>query len=283
MTYAHGRTMSALAPQPKAMGAPTRVGLAGRLLGCLLVAGLTTATGGVAAAAQDSDATDDERPTPGMKARVFQLKHRRPDDIVDVIRPLLSDRRGSMLRKSDSLKTIIARDFPENLAAVDQALRRLDISLPPQPDVELQVRILIGSPAGGPSQYPTELEPVVKQLGSTLSYRTYHLLGSVTQRLRAGSNASGKSQVMALPPGIEEKVTGHFRYHIENIAVTPSGSTGATAFTLKRFKVDLEADALGEAEVSTSLTLREGEKVVVGTASLKNRAMIVVIFARLLR
>ncbi|HEY0705677.1 MAG TPA: hypothetical protein VGG33_02715, partial [Polyangia bacterium] len=55
---------------------------------------------------------------------------------------------------------------------------------------------------------------------------------------------------------------------------------GLASFALKRFRVLLEADALGEAEVATGLTLREGEKVVVGTASLKNRAMIVVIFAR---
>jgi hypothetical protein len=54
--------------------------------------------------------------------------------------------------------------------------------------------------------------------------------------------------------------------------------------SLRRFHFELEGgSALGEAEVSTGLTLRDGEKVVVGTGSLKNRAMIVVLAAKLLR
>ena len=51
----------------------------------------------------------------------------------------------------------------------------------------------------------------------------------------------------------------------------------------RSFKLDLEGPSLGEAEVSTGLTLREDEKVVMGTGSLKNRAMIVVVAAQLLR
>jgi hypothetical protein len=226
-----------------------------------------------------SDSAEDERPSPGMKARVFQLKHRDPDDLIDLIKPLLSERRGSTMRASDELRTIIVRDFPENLAAVDVALRKVDIPVPPQPDVEVQVRVLIGAPQAGPSQYPAELDPVIKQLGTTFNYRTFFLVGSVTQRVRAGSNAGGKSQVIPLT-GTDEKVTGHFHYRIEDLSVTKNSANGLASFALKRFRVLLEADALGEAEVATGLTLREGEKVVVGTASLKNRAMIVVIFAR---
>jgi hypothetical protein len=227
-----------------------------------------------------SDTVEDERPAPGMKARVFQLKHRDPDDLIDLIKPLLSDRRGSTIRASDELRTFIVRDYPENVAAVDVALRKLDIPVPPQPDVEVQVRVLIGAAQAGPSQYPAELESVVKQLASTLNYRSFFLVGSVTQRVRARSNAGGKSQVIPLA-GTDEKVTGHFHYRIEDLSLTsPPGASGLASFALKRFRVLLEADALGEAEVATGLTLREGEKVVVGTASLKNRAMIVVVFAR---
>jgi hypothetical protein len=229
------------------------------------------------------DAGAEERPAPGMKARVFQLKHRDADDLLDAIRPLMSDSRGVMIRKSEALKTITARDFPENLAAVEAALKRLDVPKPPQPDVEVQIRVLIGSPAAGQAAYPSDLSPVVKQLGSTLSYKSYHLIADVTQRLRGGGGTSGKGQVMVGPPATDEKTTGHFHYHIDNLNLPAPVPGGPTVFTLKRLKLVLETDSLGEAEVSTGLTLREGEKVVVGTGSLRNRAMIVVFSARLLK
>ena len=226
----------------------------------------------------------DERPMAGMKARVFQLKHRDADDLIEALRPLLSDSRGTMIRKSDALKTITARDFPENLGALEQALKRLDVPAPPKPDVEVQIRVLIGSPHAGAGHYPGELESVVKQLGSTLSYKSYHLIASITQRLRAGAGTSGKGELLVLPPVSDEKATGHFHYQIDNLILPNSPPPdGSVLFTLKRFKLVLEADALGEAEVTTGLTLREGEKVVVGTGSLRNRAMIVVISARSLR
>jgi hypothetical protein len=252
-----------------------------------LLVGLVTTTSAASSWAAGSGgaggADADERPPAGMKAKVFQLKHRDADDVVDALRPLMSDSRGSMLRKSDELKTVTARDFPENLAAVEQALKRLDVAVAAQPDVEIQIRILIGSPLAGNSQYPPDLDAVVKQLGSTLSYKSYHVIAQVTQRVRAGANTSGKGELVLSPPASDDKATGHFHYNAETQVTPPAVGATTPLITLRRFKLVLESGGLGEAEVATGLTLREGEKVVVGTGSLKNRAMIVVVSARQLR
>ncbi len=225
-------------------------------------------------------AETDERPMPGMKARVFQLKHRDADDVVDALRPLVSDARGAMLRDSDELNTISARDFPENLAALAEAIKRLDLPTPPQPDVELTIRILLGSPDPGAGQVPGDLEAVVKQLGTTLSYKSYHLVASVTQRLRAGAGTSGKGELTLGPPASGDKGTGSFSYHIDNRLLPPPAAGAAPLIAIRRFKFTFESGGLGRAEVATGLTLRESEKVVVGTGSLKNRAMIVVVSGR---
>ena len=255
-------------------------------LALVLAAGLAAgdararAAGGSAGAA-GSEA--EERPPAGMKARVFQLKHRDADDVVEALRPLMSDSRGSMMRRSEELKTISARDFPENLAAIEQALKRLDVPTTPQPDVEVQIRVLIGSPLAGTSQFPPDLDAVVKQLGSTLSYKSYHVIAQVTQRVRTGAGSSGKGELVIAPPASDEKTTGHFHYNFESQVIpAPAGAT-APLISLRKFKLVLEGGGLGEGEVATGLTLREGEKVVVGTGSLKNRAMIVVVSARQLR
>src|SRR5262245_25834770 len=126
----------------------------------------------LAALAGGARAEREERPppAPGMKARVFEVKHQDPEDLVHALRPLASGARGAMLNDSDSLHSITVRDFPENLAAIEQALKRLDVPVPPKPDIELKVRILLGSVTEGAGSYPAELESVVKQLGATLNY-----------------------------------------------------------------------------------------------------------------
>ncbi len=225
----------------------------------------------------------EERPAPGMRGRVFELKHQNAVDLVQALRPLSSGAPGAMFQPSELLNTITVRDFPESLNAIAQALKRLDVPTAPQPDVEVKIRVLLGSPLPGTGQYPSELDAVVKQLNATLQYKSYHLVAAVTQRVRANAGASGKGQVVLGPPAADESTNGQFHFSIEKISLPPPGTSTTALVSFKRLKLNLESGPLGEAEVSTGLTLREEEKVVVGTGSLKNRAMIVVVSARLLR
>ena len=235
---------------------------------------------------RDRDGKDerrDERPAPGMRGRVFQLKHQNAVDLVQALRPLSSGAAGAMFQPSEQLNIITVRDFPESLNAIAQALKQLDVPTAPQPDVEVRIRVLLGSPLPGPGQYPPELEAVVKQLSATLQYKSYHLVAGVTQRVRAGAGANGKGQVVLGPPAADESTNGQFHFSIEKISLPLPGTSTTPLVSFKRLKLSLESGPLGEAEVSTGLTLREDERVVVGTGSLKNRAMIVVVSARLLR
>jgi hypothetical protein len=235
------------------------------------------------AARAERERQRDEPPPPGMKSRVFQIKHQDPENLVEALHPLTSGRPGWMMRENDSLRTLTVRDFPENIAAIEQAIKRLDVPAPAKPDVELRIHLLLGAPGPGPGQYPSELEPVIKQLLATLSYKSYYQVASVTQRIRAGGGASGKGQLMLAPPVAENAGHGHFHYAVENLTLIPAATGPGNQVSLKRFKLEVEGAGLGEAEVSTGLTLRDGERVVVGTGSLRNRAMIVVVAAKLVR
>jgi hypothetical protein len=121
---------------------------------------------------------------------------------------------------------------------------------------------------------------VVAQLRATLSYKSYFQIAAVTQRVRAGGGAKGKGQLVLSPPAADQAGNGHFHYNLENVSLAASGTSAPPQVTLRRFNFELDGGSLGEAEVTTGLTLRDGEKVVVGTGSLKNRAMIIVLSAR---
>src|SRR6266481_5528109 len=58
----------------------------------------------------------------GFKNRVFDVHNRMPDDLVPVIRLLTSGFKGAELAASNEFRTITVRDFPENIAAIEEAI-----------------------------------------------------------------------------------------------------------------------------------------------------------------
>jgi hypothetical protein len=253
-----------------------------------LAALLAGALAAPAAAGADKDhdqgPRDDDRPTEkmGLRSRMFPLKHRSPEELMRLLRPLASGIKGTTMADSAELKIITVRDFPENVAAIDATIKRLDVERPSRPDVELDIRVLIAGPAGA-GQYPHDLDPVVKELQATLSYQSYYQVASLTHRVRAGAGAKGKGVTAINPPVSAEATALNYTYSFEEVALAAPSGQGQAVVQIKRLSYWTGGKALGEAEISTGLTLREGQKVVVGTAGLKDRAMILVLFARLAR
>jgi hypothetical protein len=237
----------------------------------------------VAAPARAGDKPED-RPSeriPGLKSRVFELKNRAPDEVLRVVKPLGSGIKGTSISESGEFKTITVRDFPENIAAIEDALKRLDVPKPPKPDIEFRIRVLIAAPSGQ-SQYPNELEPVVKQLHATLNYKGYFQIASITLRVKAGAGARGTGVTSVNPPISPESTSMSYSYGFEDVGIVPP-SPGAAVVQIRKLHYAIEGKSLGEAEINTGLSLREGEKVVVGTASLKDRAMILVLSSRIVK
>ena len=73
-----------------------------------------------------------------------------------------------------------------------------------------------------------------------------------------------------------------YSYGFEDVSIVPP-PPGAALVQIRKLRYAMEGKSLGEAEINTGLSLREGEKVVVGTASLKERAMILVLSARIVK
>src|SRR5919199_751777 len=159
-------------------------------------------------------AQDGQQPQPapqyventGFKNRIFEIKNRDPNSLLSVIRLLTSGFKGAQASADRNFKTITVRDFPENLAAIEEALRRLDTPETPRSDIELHIHVLIASQTDGAGdQYPAELRDVIKQLDTTLSYKSYKLIASIVDRVKDGTfNMGGKGiadvESFARPP-----------------------------------------------------------------------------------
>jgi type II secretory pathway component GspD/PulD (secretin) len=218
-----------------------------------------------------------------LKTRVFEIKYRDPKGLHDALFYLGSGFRNSAMSANSEFRTLTVRDFPENIATIEEALKRLDVPTAPRPSIELHIHVLIASNAGGTAtDAPADLKDVLTQLRGTLNYRNYELAASIVQRLTEtprGLQGSGTAELPSTNPGTPNS-TMPYEYYINNISLVQN-ATGTASVQIAEFTfVTKEKES---ARVQTALNLRDGEKVVVGTATIRNRALVIVLTAKLIK
>src|SRR5215510_8564796 len=232
----------------------------------------------------------------GFKGKIFEIKNREPRDLVQILQPLGSGFKGAEMKANGEYKTITVRDFPENIATIEEAIKRLDVPPPPKPtqplrptfpDIEVFAYVLIASNGegdGAPS--PPMLADVIKQLQMTLNYKSYQLLTSIVQRTSFENGSIDANGTADLP---DKSLTG--KYALQIAINTPGTRFDPSQIALSRLLFQMEGfkemssgtTGLGETKINTKLQVRDGEKVVVGTSSLRDKAVILVLTTRMLK
>src|SRR6185503_7272281 len=95
---------------------------------------------------------DDFNSVREYKNKVFTIQNRDPRQIASSIKLLGSGFKGADLAVNYELRTIIVRDFSENLAAMEEAIKRLDLPVSPASDIEMKISVLIASKTALPSE-----------------------------------------------------------------------------------------------------------------------------------
>jgi hypothetical protein len=228
----------------------------------------------------------------GFKGKIFEIKYRDPVGLLLVIRPLGSGFKGATASVDREFRTLTVRDFPENIAAIEEAIKRLDTPQAPRPDIEFSVHVLIASNSiSGSEDYPAELGDVVKQLKSALKYKSYTLMTSGIHRAKEGPGEVGNSGVaesnlfssVPTPPN-----PIFYEYSLDSISID-SGS-GAPMVQVGSFRFNMRVPLNLGASVQyqnvgfrSPVGLRQGEKVVVGSTTMGDKGLVVVVSAKLLK
>ena len=239
-----------------------------------------------AAFAQEKKAEPEYNTNKDFKNKVFEIKNRDPRSLAQTVRLLGSGFKGADISMSSELKTITVRDFPENVAAIEEAIKRLDRPSEVSPDAELRVWVLIGSKSAMPgAPLPDELAPVVKQLQSTLRYSHYGLMTAAVQRTKAGDivTGSGVAEPTLLGMTANEERPIFYNYRSRDVRFTagerPSVELSNFSFSM-RVPVSIGNSVSYESVgFETSVSLRDKEKVVIGTTTMRDKALIVVLTA----
>jgi len=227
----------------------------------------------------------------GFKGRVFEIKHRDPEGLAQVLRPLGSGFKGATITANREFKILSVRDFPENIAAMEEAIKRLDTPEARTPEIEFTIHIVIASNGDGAgSDVPAELGSVIKQLQSTLRYKTYTVMTSAIHRGKEGPNTVANSGIA------ESKLLGittpqaqpiFYNYSLSRISLEGAMTAQVGNFNF-RMKAPLVMNSNGSISYEsigfdTPVSVHEGEKVVVGTTSMGDKGLIVVLSARVLK
>lgn len=230
-----------------------------------------------------------------FRSRIFELKYRNPETLMQALQPLGSGSGGATWTYSRELKTITVRDFPENLAMIGEAISRLDKPEAAQQGIEFHVHVLIASNnSGGTSKpYPAELNDVIKQLQTTLSYKNYSLMNSDVLRGKVGPGRisnKGVAELRLSPDTAASNSPIFYEYALSMIGVDNT-STGASKVQVESFVFSMKvpvAVSTGNIQYdnigfTTPVSVREGEKVVVGTTSMQDKGLVIVITASVVK
>ncbi|HEV2714878.1 MAG TPA: secretin N-terminal domain-containing protein [Terriglobales bacterium] len=220
-----------------------------------------------------------------FKSKIFDVKYRDPNSLAVALSKLGSGFKGATISPSTEFKTLTVRDFPENLATIEEALKRLDVPSAQRPNIELHMHVLLASnTAASGSEVPAELRDVLPELRNTLNYKNYELAASVVQRLAETSGVlegSGVAEVLSGNPGAPN-LSLPYVYDIRGVSFAQNAS-GENSVQIADFVFSARLAEPDRARVQTALNLHDGEKVVVGTAAMRSRALVVVLIAKLIK
>lgn len=210
-----------------------------------------------ALAAQDvavmSPPAETHRPEPPQLRRVFVLKYADPPAVSNALTVF-----GYSITANRDLHIVAVTAPAEGIAAIEDAIKRLDVPAAAPKDVDLTVYMIVASEqASGDASLPSELQPVANQLKKIFAYKSFHVLDSILLRTQPGNRAVASG---TLPEG---HTTYSFEVRPSNVTDDPQGRL----IRLDNLRLGINGINVN-AGIQTEITVREGQRVVVGKSNM---------------
>jgi hypothetical protein len=234
-------------------------------------------------AAQEEKKTETKR-SDTMVQKLFVLKYADPQAVENLLRVF-----GVSIAQIRDMRVLAVSASSETMAAIEDAIKRLDVPTAAPANVDLTVYLVVGhegeSPAGSAAM-PKDLDSVVTQLKNAFAFKSYSLLDVLALRTRTGEQASTTSSGGAVPNG-NGSAPVITTFKINNAAVGGDGASIHISRLNANIKmpvmrgVDLSYTDLG---LNTDVDIKEGQKVVIGRLGIsKDQALFLVMTAKILQ
>lgn len=211
-------------------------------------------------------AQDDKKPViaPHVQ-KLFILKYADPQQLLGLVRVF-----DASATPNTELHALAVEASPEAMAAIEDALKRLDVPPPAAKNVELRVDLLMATEGANPvgNPVPKDLDGVMTQLKNAFSFKSYGLLDVLTMRTRTGQQVSSNSAGGAIQSGARQAniIT---QFQVRSITVGGDGGSVRIDGLYCDIRFPLSTGPAEQFEyrdlsLRTDLDIKDGQKVVVG-------------------
>jgi hypothetical protein len=232
----------------------------------LAIAGL------LAAQEKPQPAPAETKSGPPLEQRVFQLKYADVRDVANVL-----DVFGYSIHRNPNLHVLAVSAPHDVMTAIEEAIKRLDVPTAAPKDIDLTVYMVLASEqAGSGNNLPPELQPVANQLKGIFSYKGFRMLDTVLLRTQPG-NMARASGVIGTASG-----SSNTQYNLSVMPTAVTEDPKGRLIRLNNLVLNLRVAPGMDAGINTEITVREGQKVVVGKSSMgaPDQALILVVTAK---
>lgn len=241
------------------------------------------------------DQTKQEKPQPARVQKMFVLKYADPNQLVQLLQVF-----GGNFTPNTSMHVLAVSTTPEAMAAVEDALKRLDVPSAAPQNVDITAYFLVGSSSENapPGTVPKDLESVVTQLRNAFTYKNYRLLDVLTLRTRTGREAQTSSTSGSVTIGnTSQPIITQFR--LQSVSISADGSiridglraSNRVPVAYGSFQPGVGGVGVNplvntqfsyqDIGINTDLDIKEGQKLVVGKMGMSpNEALFLVLTAR---
>jgi len=248
-----------------------------RLLFALLLIALPLA----AQEAKTGDEKSNAQPAAPRIQKLFLLKYADPIQVANLLRVF-----NASVQPNSDMHALAVEATKPSMAAIEEAIQRLDVPSAASKNIEMTAYLLIGSEGAGaePGAMPKELDSVVAQLKNAFAFKNYRLLDTLALRTRVGQSASTSSSGRGVQIGSNtQPVTTDFGIR--------SAGIGSDETTIRIDRLSLNSHIpvqtssggqfnYNNVGISADVDIKQGQKVVIGRVSVGESALFLVLTAQ---
>lgn len=209
-----------------------------------------------------------QAPQPPHQQRVFMLKYADARHVADVLSVF-----GYGIRADRDMHVLAVSAPAEAMSAIEDAVKRLDVPAAAPKDIDLVVYLVVASEQPVPgTDLPPELQAVANELKKIFTYKSFRLLDSILLRTQPGNLATAHGVI-----GTTDRKT----YSLDVVPTAVTEDPKGRLIRLDNLRLTMGLPGGHEATIRTEITVREGQRVVVGKSNIgADQALILVVTAK---
>jgi hypothetical protein len=214
---------------------------------------------------------------PDSPTRVFALRYVDGRSIEKLLQPI-----GVPISREPSLNAIAVKAPLSTLTVIEEMIKKFDVPANASKKVEITAYLVLASPQPEPDAVPNVLKPVIDQLRSVMTYKSYRVVDTILVTGKEGDN----TYVDGVLPKLNDTDSVVPVYSFSALPRV-SGEGAEQLVHLENLSLNISVPMPGQGgsrglRIGTAIDVKKGQHAVVGKATVGERAVVLVLSAKIL-